>query len=181
MANRITHETIYVRRDFNQAERLQMGSELAEAHQNLATIEDEEKTVKAQFNERKAGMNTRINTLSRMLSGGFEMTNVRCELKWDSPNVGEVQYIGPDGKVEKTRAMAPSEHQQELEFAETEEVPPEEEIANVAASEENVSTFFKQDEVETVDAEPSAEDLDSVAEEQAVADATGTPDNLDGF
>jgi len=166
MATRITHETIYVRHDFNDAERLQMGSELAEAHTHLATVEDEFKTAKAQFGERLSGLGTRINSLSRQLSGGFEMRNVRCELKWDTPNVGEVSYIGPDGKVEKTRAMAPSEHQMELDLAEADGVPipPAEEAASVAESQENVSSFFKGD--------PSAEDLDADAAEKAAAAVT---------
>ena len=182
MATRITHETIYVRHDFTDAERLQMGSELAEAHQHLATIEDEEKTMKAQFNERKAGANQRLSSLSRTLAGGFEMRNVRCELKWDAPNVGEVSYIGSDGKVERTRAMAPSEHQQELEFVEEEakptELAPEAETASVLESAKNAAEFFDSA-ANAEKGKPSAEDLDTVAEEQEIADATGTPDEKD--
>lgn len=166
MATRITHETIYIRHPFTDAERLQMGSELAEAHTHLETIEDEEKQVKAQFNERKAGANTRIGSLSRMLSSGFEMRNVKCELKWDTPNVGEVSYIGPDGMVEKVRAMAPSEHQMELELAGGEEktLDPEAEVAAVTESEKAVEAFFDKpsEEAETpqVDEDDKVEDTE---------------------
>jgi hypothetical protein len=172
MATRITHETIYVRHDFTDAERLQMGSELAEAHTHLSTVEDEFKNVKAQFAERLSGVNTRIGSLSRQLAGGFEMRNVRCELQWDTPNVGEVSYRDPEGFIAKVRAMAPSEHQMELELAEAEGVPipPAQEIASVEKSAAAMSEFF-----DTADkAQPSADDLDAVAQEEAAKEATST-------
>jgi hypothetical protein len=172
-SNRPTKETIYVRRNFTQEERLEMGTDLAQAHNRLEAIDAEEAVMKTQIKSSKATVSQRITDLSRKINDGFDMANVACELKWDTPNVGEVSYIGPDGKVEKTRAMTPAERQEELNFDETTSVPAEvpdgQAQASVLESAKNAAEFF-----DTADkALPSAADLDAVAEEEQAAEATG--------
>ena len=114
MAKRIEREVLYLRHDFTTEERLEMGTNLAEAHNRLASIEEEETVMKAQVKDKKAGVTQTIGTLARNLGTGYEMRNTPCTLQWDAPNVGEVTYLDPDGRTVKTRAMTESERQLEL-------------------------------------------------------------------
>jgi len=183
-SNRPTKETIYVRRNFTQEERLEMGTDLAQAHNRLEAIDADEAVMKANVKSSRATVSQRITDLSRKLNDGFDMANVPCDLKWDTPNVGEVSYIGPDGKVEKTRAMTIAERQEELNFDESTSVPAEvpdaQAEASVLDSAKNAAEFFDSAaNAETAGGQPSAADLDAVAEEQDAADATQVaPDNF---
>lgn len=170
-SNRPTKETIYVRRNFTQEERLEMGTDLAQAHNRMASISEDEATMKAQIKERRTAVEAAVGSISRKINDGFDMANVACELKWDTPNVGEVSYIGPDGSVVKTRAMTFAERQEELNFDESTSTPAPTSVEESAA---NIAEFFDNTaNAETVGGKPSAADLDTVAEEQSIADSTG--------
>jgi hypothetical protein len=143
---RITKETLYLRREFTQDERLQMGNDLAQAHNRISSIEEEEAVVKAQFKERKTSVEQTIGTLSRNLANGFEMANVSCTLVYDQPNVGEVTYLDPAGKVVKMRAMTETERQMDLPLDEDKNAVVV--VMDPAKSAENIAEFF--DRVEAV-------------------------------
>lgn len=176
--NRATKETLYLRRDFTADERLDMGRDLAQAHNRLAAIDDEEKSMKATVKEKRTGVELTIGSLSRKLNDGYEMENQVCALVYDEPNVGEVTYKRPDGTVAKVRAMTLAERQEELPFSEAGEGPTV--VVPAEQSAENIEEFFKpgrpteQPTAETAApiAEPSTEDLDAVAAEKATAEAT---------
>jgi hypothetical protein len=168
---RALRETLFLRRDFTPAERLEMGASLAQAHNRIAAIADEEASMKAGIKERKASVELTIGGLSRKLNDGYDMENTVCTLHYDLPNVGEVTYRRPDGTAAKVRAMTMEERQEVLLFDDAGTGPtlvmaPEE-------SAENIEEFFEKP------ADPSAEDLDAVAEEQAVAEATALPANFE--
>src|ERR1700732_129042 len=116
---RATKETLYLRRDFTADERLEMGRDLAQGHNRLAAIDDEEKSMKATVKEKRTGVELTIGSLSRKLNDGYEMANVSCTLHWDALNVGEVTYRDPLGNVVRTRAMNIDERQDELPFEES--------------------------------------------------------------
>jgi hypothetical protein len=164
---RLTKETLYIRHDFTDAERLEMGSALAQAHNRMADIEDEEQVMKSQIKERKSGVELTINSLSRNLANGFTMENIVCDIKYDQPNVGEVTYLDPEGRVVKTRPMTLAERQMDL--------PLDEQPIPADKSAENIDEFFKpgrpteQPTTETAAPVPlpSAEDLDAVVEAPA--------------
>lgn len=137
---RVTKETLYLRHEFTNEEKLEMGTKLAEAHNRIAQITEEESVMKAQIKDRKAGVEASVGTLSRNLSSGFTMENVDCEVVYDLPNVGEVSYKRKDnGEIAKTRAMTAAENQTELEFAKAEA---ETTTAPAAESVVNIETFF---------------------------------------
>ncbi len=168
---RLTKETLYLRHDFTDAERLQMGDDLAQAHNRMASIEEEEAVMKAQIKDRKAAVEQTIGTLYRNLNNRFEMRNIGCTIVYDQPNVGEVTYLRPGGAIAKVRAMTVAERQEELPFDKDGAgpvlvVPAEQSAANIAE-------FFEKP------GEPSAADLDAVAEEQAAAEATALPDTFE--
>jgi hypothetical protein len=130
-----------------------MGEELAQAHNRLASIADEESVVKAKFKERKATIEQSIGSLSLDLSNGWTMQNVECSVHYAEPNPLEVTYRRIDtGAVVKTRAMTADERQQELPLE-----PPTEAAAEASAEQSaaNVVEFFRpQDRTATDQPEP---------------------------
>ena len=139
-SNRPTKTTEYLRYSFTESERLTMGSELAQSHNTLAQIAEEETTVKAQFKERRSTTEGKIGSLSRKLALGYEMRNIPCRIEYDKPNLNEVSYIREDtGEVVKTRPFTDSERQQDLPL----DVVPAEQPGVVSDQlVEAVSTFF---------------------------------------
>jgi hypothetical protein len=110
--------TKYLRYEFIEGERLGMGKDLAEAHNKLADIDAEEQVIKAQIKERKAGLEQKIKTLSRNIFNGFEMRNVSCTMRWNSPITGKCEYYRDDtGELVDQRDMSSDEMQEELEFS----------------------------------------------------------------
>lgn len=163
MATRATKETLYLRRDFTPDERLEMGRELAQAHNRLAAIDDEEKSMKATVKERRTGIELTVGSLSRKLNDGYEMENQPCSLTYDEPNIGEVTFRDPSGKIVKQRAMTISERQEELPFEErTDVIPP-------AKSAENIAEFFGDQEKTATD-QPEPIKTESSAETDNISD-----------
>ena len=193
MTYRMKTSTEYIRRDFTDKELIQMGSDLAQAHNHLRVIDSEFTRVKLSFKERVATVEQKIENLSTDYNNRFTMENIVCSLTYDAPNVGEVSYVDPCGIVVKVRAMTREERQEELPFDDKVEViPPAVAEASAEQSAENIDEFFKPGRpteqptaetaapvVEEPDGDPSAEDLDAVAEEQAAAEATAeAPDGM---
>ena len=166
---RLSKETLYIRREFTADERLEMGRELAQSHNRCEAIDDEEKSMKATIKEKKTGVELNINSLSRKLNDGYEMENQVCTLTWDSPNVGEVTYTDPMGKIVKQRAMTTAERQEELPF---EEKTDEQAAVVVEQSQAAVEGFFQQP---AEAAFPIAKDLDAVPEATATDNAENPP------
>ena len=161
-------ETLYLRRDYTDAERLTMGDDLAQAHNRMAAIEEEEAVMKAQIKDRKAGVEQTIGSLSRKLRDRYEMENVVCTLHWDVPNVNEVTYRRPNGEFAKVRAMVAPEMQKQLPFEEKDAE------AKAEASAANIGDFFDKpiQTVEVAGPEPTLP-LDDVPVPPALEAATG--------
>jgi len=184
---RIQKSTEYVRHTYTPEECLKMGQDLAGAHNRLAAIDDEEAVVKSKFKERKATVEQSINSLSRDLSNGWTMQNVECKLSYGEPNPLEVTYRRIDtSEVVKVRAMNSDEMQEELPLTDREGevvvIPPAEAEANTEKSAEAIGEFFGPQETTATDqpepiadGEPSAADLDAVAEEASAAEETAAP------
>ena len=143
MASRLKEESLFLRHEFSDAERLEMGRELAQPHNRMAGIEEEEAVMKTQIKERKTGVEATVGSLSRRLNDGYEMSNVLCELIWDEPNVGEVTYKRKDnGEVAKVRAMTVAERQLELPLASEPPKTQDEVDASIAKSAAAADDFF---------------------------------------
>jgi thiol:disulfide interchange protein len=167
--SRLTKETLYLRKEFTEAERLTMATDLAQAHNRMQAIEDEESVMKAQIKERKTAVEQRVGSLSRKLIDGYYMENVLCELRYDFPNVGEVTYVSDGERIEKVRAMTTAERQAELPF---EEKTDEQAAVVVEQSQAAVEGFFQQP---AEAAFPIAKDLDAVPEATATDNAENPP------
>lgn len=137
---RTTTDTLYLRHDFSQEERLEMGARLAESYNRLTEIGEEAKRMKGQIAERMSGVEATIGSLSRSIAAGFIMENVNCSISYDTPNVGEVTYFDPQDKPVKVRPMTGAERQMELPISA--EVPADEAAKSVEESAKNVEGFF---------------------------------------
>jgi hypothetical protein len=156
MGNRIEKSTEYLRHVFTEAERLQMGTQLAEAHNALSSIDEEETVVKAKFKERRATIEQSVGSLSRDLAAGWTMQNIECRLEYDKPNPFEVSYVRSDtNEVVKTRAMSEQERQLDLPLEEPATEAAVE--ASVAKSAEAVDDFFGETTKPNENAEPASE------------------------
>src|SRR5271170_1879099 len=117
MGTRITRETLNLRYDFTDTEKLEMGTKMASNNNELDDIDSEEAVFKSRIKERRAGLEQSIKHLSRSISRGFEFRNTPCALQYDSPQINEVTYVRMDtGEVAQTRAMTAEERQQELDL-----------------------------------------------------------------
>lgn len=144
MGTRVTKETMYLKYEFNDQEKLLMANTLASNHNAIDDIDAEEAVFKSQIKERRSGLAQSIQSLSRNISMGFEMRNIPCAVQYDTPNINEITYVRLDtGDIAKTRPMSESERQQELEFREVETEPAEASVSNIA-------DFFGSGEVEVV-------------------------------
>jgi hypothetical protein len=162
MTARVTSETLFLKYEFSKEERLEMGANLAQAHNRMEDIEAEESVMKAQIRDRKAGVEQTIGTLSRNLGNGYEMRNIQCATVYDDPHVGEVSFYRKDtGELAKTRRMTESEMQMDLPLAgEYVVVPPEK-------SSENIANFFDAPAIVKAAAdgeEPAQENADDLQE-----------------
>lgn len=173
MGNLPKEVTKYLRRNFTEAERLRMGSELASCHSRIASIDNEEAVVKHQFKARKAEVEGSISTLVLNLEQGFTMENIKCRLEYGVPNPLEVSVIRIDtGIMVETRPMTNDERQQELPL----EVPPNEAAADASADESaaNVAEFFGTQ-------DKTATDQPELIEESAPEPEPETPDQPEGI
>jgi hypothetical protein len=168
---RALRETLFLRRDFTPAERLEMGASLAQAHNRLAAIDDEEKSMKATIKEKKTGVELTIGSLSRKLNDGYEMENQICTLTYDEPNVGEVTYRNPAGVIVKTRAMTIDERQEQLPFDEAGNGPVV--VVPAEQSAANIEEFFDKG------PELSAEPVDDNPELTAIVAPDALPANFE--
>lgn len=83
MAAKITPERIeekVVRHPFTQAERLELGSELARAINRQRSVETEFEGVKAAFKAKVAEAESNVETLSIDISNGFTMRRKKCRV-----------------------------------------------------------------------------------------------------
>jgi hypothetical protein len=148
---RPTHCTEYLRHNFTDKEKLEMGSQLAGAHSRLASLKEEQEAATANFNDRKKQLVAEVGRLSRLYEAGFDMQNVRCRMEWDKPNANEVSIVREDnGETIKVRPFSESERQAELPLTnregEVEVIPPEKPEAEaekaIEASQAAVDGYF---------------------------------------
>ncbi|SRR5579885_540102 len=173
---RITTTTEWLRHDFTEAERLQMGADLADAHNRLASIEEEESVVKAKFKERKVTIEQKVGTLSRELGIGYTMQNIQCRLEYDKPNPYEVSIIREDtGELVRVRPMTADERQTEIKFDEPVAVNPEQAEEVALESAENIADFFAK----PSDDAPEDELTEDELEEDTPGHDESEPENFD--
>lgn len=118
----------FLRVELTKEEVYEFGRELARKNNELGQIEVELQAVKAQFKERQTRVESSINTLSRLVSNGYDHRDVECLLVWNKPKNGVCTIVRPDtGEEVRTRIMTLQESQELLPFV-AEDVNEDEEI-----------------------------------------------------
>lgn len=74
----------FLRCELTQEEMRQAALSLARANEAMAAIEEEKKVATSQFAERIAQAKAGIGKFSRIISNGYEMRNVECEVRYHS-------------------------------------------------------------------------------------------------
>lgn len=167
--NRPTECTESLRCPFTDEEKLRLGKELADAHIQLSELDDEEAVIKAQMKQKRATAEGLIGRLSREVSAGFTMRDVKMRIVYDDPNPNEVSYYREDSlDLVRTRPFTKEERQADLPLLDGKVVPAEDSQANIAE-------FFEKPAIEErTDDEPEViEDADplGITEPQTVGRA----------
>ena len=72
--------SMYLKYVFNEAEKKDLGSEMARNISSKTSLEDEKKAVAADFTSRISRVDGDINTSATKLNQGYEMRNIECEI-----------------------------------------------------------------------------------------------------
>jgi hypothetical protein len=89
--------------------------QLANENRAVNSIEDEKKTVTSQYTARLNEKKASIKRLSAVVSDGFEMREIECEIQYNKPEVGKKTIIRKDlDKVHAVERMEEWEMQLEL-------------------------------------------------------------------
>jgi len=124
-----------LRCNFTDAEKMKLGSDLAEAHNALEALDEEEATIKTAMKSKRSLQVALVGTLARQLSAGFTMRPIKCRLVYDDPNPNEVSTYRTDTEeLVKTRPFSVSERQADLPL----------ETAPAEQSESNIVEFFEK-------------------------------------
>lgn len=90
---------------FTDAERLELGKQLAEAHNETAQIESDFQRIKDEFKSKLSAVSTKITDLANKVSSGYEIKNVLCLVVMDTPKPGKKQVVRMDGPTDGVREV----------------------------------------------------------------------------
>jgi hypothetical protein len=107
-------ETISARHDFTDAEKIQLGSKIAELTQHKARTEEEKKVAMGEWSNKVKSIQSEISNVSGKISAGFEMRDTECEVVLDWKAGKKTYTRKSDGKVIETRSITDPERQQKL-------------------------------------------------------------------
>lgn len=109
---------------YTDAERLELGSKLAEAHNDLSQVNADFDGVKAEFKAKTTAHEAQIVDLSNKVSCGYRMEPVKCRWVMDQPKPGLKELlrldITPNVVVEGEEM---SEHDKQAEMTLEEQAP----------------------------------------------------------
>lgn len=107
-------ETIPARHEFNEVERSQLGTDLANLAQEKTRTEEEKKVHMGQWSNKIKEIQGKITSKSHLITSGFEMRDTECEVRLDW-TAGTKTYVRKsDGKQVEVRTIAEHERQQKL-------------------------------------------------------------------
>jgi hypothetical protein len=100
---------------FTDAERLELGKQLAEAHNETAQIESDFQRIKDEFKSKLSAVSAKITDLANKVSSGYEMRQVLCLVVFDTPKPGKKQVVRLDGPTEGVREVVETHDMTEAE------------------------------------------------------------------
>ena len=107
----------YLKYKFTEPELKERSTQLALECRSLEEIENDKKQVMSDFKSKIDGHQATISRLSNNINNGYEHRYIDCEVKMNTPIVGEKSIIRKDtGELVKQEQMNESEMQEELDL-----------------------------------------------------------------
>lgn len=125
--------TLAIEEKFSAEDKAEIAEQLACAVAELETIYGEKKESDAVFNGRIKSTDNRITELAKRYNKGCETAQIGCDIRYDSPEAGQKQYVRMDtGEVVETHPMNWEEKQDTIQFPLPQ--PTDQQIANALDS-----------------------------------------------
>lgn len=106
-----------LREDFTDADKLEMGTSLAEKLVAIATVEAEKKSADSVFNKRRAELEAEVESVAARYNKGYEMAQIGCDIRYNDPSPGQKTFYRMDtAALVETVEMSWEEKQEELQF-----------------------------------------------------------------
>lgn len=113
----------YLRRNFTPEECLILGAKMSQAYMELAKVNEDLASIKADFKGRITNLEGEVSNYSRMLNAGYEMTNVDCVVTRDHDRKMVIITRMDTGEFVRERKMTIDELQRPLLPPETPQSP----------------------------------------------------------
>jgi hypothetical protein len=102
---------------FTDTERLELGKQLAEAHNELLRVKSDFDRVKADFKARQTDEEATISTISTNISSGYHMVETKCRWSMDLPLKGMKTLFRLDlNETVETCEMTEADRQVEIDL-----------------------------------------------------------------
>lgn len=98
-----------LRYDFTAQETHELALKLAEANRRLATVEEEQSSISAQYGARKKMIKAELNEYSLLITNGYEHRDVECEIHYNKPVPGKKTILRLDTNTSSVEKMEPWE------------------------------------------------------------------------
>ncbi len=99
---------------FTDAERLDLGGQLAAVTTRINELEDRKKSVTSDFKAQIDAATATANSLSSKFTAGFEMRPTECRVKFDAKKGVKTYFNLKTGELVKTSEMVQSDYELEL-------------------------------------------------------------------
>lgn len=109
-----------LRCNLSDEEKINAGKELAEATNELSSIEEDKTQVMADFKAQVTAQEAKVSMLSNKLRSGYELRNVQCEVIFGVPESHQKQTVRLDtNEIVSTETMSEEEKQGNLPLEES--------------------------------------------------------------
>lgn len=99
-----------LRHDFTAVETVELSHQLAQKTKDLNALEEEKKSVTAQYGARVKEVKASCNKLSNQVADGFEIRDVDCDIAWHVPTQGWKTLAPRNGAAAIVEKMTQEEY-----------------------------------------------------------------------
>jgi len=102
---------------FTHDELHQKGVDLARMNSEMLSLDNEKKSIVADFKAKIEGKTAEIELVSNHINNGYEYRRIECEIRFNDPNAGFKTIVRKDnGEVVRKEPMTEDELQYELQL-----------------------------------------------------------------
>lgn len=140
-----------LRYEFTNEEMRELGRDLSVKNQELRQLEEQKKSVVADFGSRMTIAKEHISSLSDKVASGYEMRDVMCMVEYHTPEINKKSYTRTDNSESWIEPMNDTDHNLFTQWEQRER----ERLETEASEIDNEINFEQQDEGDSGDAEQS--------------------------